>query len=292
MNWAKTLLPLLLLGCSRTPPPTVTPTFAPGRFGQVQSFACQLQNLDLRRVPAVDLFIMDPTQDGSVLYSPRQVAQLKQGGRLLLAYLSIGEAENYRSYWQKNWKPAQPAWLGPTNPEWGGNYKVHYWDPAWRRIVRESALSIQKQGFDGLFLDVVDGWEFWQKDHPQARQAMIDLVLEVSRETRRGQADFGIVLNGGDGLLDDRQLLESITGVAKEEIFFGLGGDGKVTPAPFTQECQKRLRPLVESRKLVLSIDYTKDPAQKRTAYERAEKSGYLEFIGARGLDSIPAQGP
>lgn len=233
---------------------------------------------------------MDPTQDGSTPYSPRQVSGLKRNGRLLLAYLSVGEAENYRSYWQKNWKTGKPAWLGPTNPEWGGNYKVHYWDPAWRQIVRQSALNIQKLGFDGLFLDVVDGWEFWQKTHPEAKQAMIDLVLEVSRETRRGQADFGIVLNGGDGLLEDRQLLESITGVAKEEIFFGLGGDSKVTPAQFTKDCQQRLRPLIEARKLVLSIDYTRDPAQKRTAYEQARKNGYLEFIGARGLDSIPNQ--
>ncbi len=219
------------------------------------------------------------------------MAGIRQQGRLLLAYLSIGEAENYRSYWDKSWKPGKPSWLGPTNPDWGGNYKVQFWDPGWRRIGRDSALTIQQQGCDGLFLDVVDGWEFWQKSHPQARQAMIDLVLEISQETRRRQPDFGIVLNGGDGLLDNRPLFEAITGVAKEEIFFGLGGDGKATPAHFTLECQNRLRPLVEAHKLVLSIDYTQDPVQKREAQKSALRAGYLEFIGARGLDRIPPQG-
>lgn len=291
MNSAKLLLPVLLLGCTRTLPPPSTPTPTPKtRFAAVKTFACQLQNLNPARLPNVDLFILDPTPDGTTLYAPGQVAKMKQGGRLLLAYLSIGEAEDYRSYWQKGWKPGKPAWLGPTNPEWGGNYKVHYWDPAWRRIVRDSALAIQRQGFDGLFLDVVDGWEFWQDKHAQAKQAMTDLVLEVSQETRRQRPDFGIVLNGGDGLLGDGRLLDSITGVAKEEIFFGLGGDSKVTPVQFTQDCQKRLRPLIEARKLVLSIDYTKDPAQKRAAQQAARQNGYLEFIGARGLDSLPSQ--
>lgn len=287
MNWARYGLGLLLLGCTREPLPPISST----PFGEVKSFACQLQNLDPARIPSVDLLIMDPTRDGSALYSPRQMAGIKQQGRLLLAYLSIGEAENYRSYWDKSWKPGKPSWLGPTNPDWGGNYKVQFWDPGWRRIVRDSALTIQQQGFDGLFLDVVDGWEFWQKSHPQARQAMIDLVLEISQETRRRQPDFGIVLNGGDGLLDNRPLFEAITGVAKEEIFFGLGGDGKATPAHFTLECQNRLRPLVEAHKLVLSIDYTQDPVQKREAQKSALRAGYLEFIGARGLDRIPPQG-
>lgn len=229
---------------------------------------------------------MDPTRDGNTAYLPAEVAALKSGGRLLLAYLSVGEAENYRSYWQKNWKPGRPSWLGPTNPDWGGNYKVRYWDPHWRRIVSDSANKIRAQGFDGLFLDVVDGWEFWQKDHPQAKQAMIELVLEVRRQHR----DFGIVLNGGDGLLDSPELLSAITGVAKEEIYFGLDGDSKVTPPQFTRDCQLRLEPLVKARKLVLSIDYTKDPTQKRQAQQRAKQNGYLEFIGARGLDSIPPQ--
>ncbi|MCW5871072.1 MAG: endo alpha-1,4 polygalactosaminidase [Candidatus Eremiobacteraeota bacterium] len=268
----------MLAGCAQAPPPD--------RFQAVKSFACQLQNLDLKAVPAVDLFIMDPTREGSNPYTAQEIAGLRSGGRLLLAYLSVGEAENYRSYWQKSWKPGQPAWLGPTNPEWRGNYKVRYWDPAWRRIVTDNARQIQAQGFDGLFLDVVDGWEYWQKDHPRAKQAMIDLVLEINREYRH----LALVLNGGDGLLDDPKLLTAITGVAKEEIFFGLNGDGKVTPSPFTRDCQARLRKLVDAHKLVLSIDYTQDPAQKRAAYERARQSGYLEFIGARGLDSIPPQ--
>ena len=55
------------------------------------------------------------------------------GARIVLAYLSIGEAEDYRSYWQRDWSVSPPAWLGAENPDWPGNYAVNYWDEAGRR---------------------------------------------------------------------------------------------------------------------------------------------------------------
>ena len=44
---------------------------------------------------------------------------------MVLAYLSIGEAEDYRGYWDPSWVDASgvpipgvaPAWLGAENPE-------------------------------------------------------------------------------------------------------------------------------------------------------------------------------
>ncbi|MBS2035066.1 endo alpha-1,4 polygalactosaminidase [bacterium] len=271
-----------LLGCSSQPP-------APSRWQQVDRFVCQLQNLDPARVPNTDLLITDPTQDGRTPLSASEMARLKSKSPLLLGYLSLGEAENYRPYWQKGWRPGRPAWLGPSNPEWGGNYKVHYWDPAWHRLVNQNADEIIAQGFDGLFLDVVDAWEFWEARRPQAKKEMIHLVGLLAEHTRRQKPDFGIFLNGGDGLLQDQRLLECITGVVKEEMFFGLGGDGQASPPEFTRDCQARLKPAVQAGKLVLSIDYTNDPGQKRQARENARKAGYLEFIGARNLDRIPA---
>ncbi|TAN37800.1 MAG: hypothetical protein EPN23_04615 [Verrucomicrobia bacterium] len=46
------------------------------------------------------------------------------------AYLSIGEAGDYRGYWEKEWSAQPPTWLGAENPDWKGNFKVRYWQPA------------------------------------------------------------------------------------------------------------------------------------------------------------------
>lgn len=88
----------------------------------------------------------------------------KNGGkRLVLAYMSIGEAENYRPYWQDGWHPKNPDWLRGRNTQWGKNYLVHYWDPGWKKIMYQDDDSylnrIIDAGFDGVFLDKVDAFD-------------------------------------------------------------------------------------------------------------------------------------
>lgn len=109
------------------------------------------------RLDAADLDLIDTKNNG--------------GARLLICYMSIGEAEDYRYYWQAGWKPGSPEWLGPTNPEWAGNYKVRYWYPEWQRIIfgdvqvngNDSYLKmIIDAGFDGVYLDIIDAFDYWE----------------------------------------------------------------------------------------------------------------------------------
>src|SRR4051812_31153844 len=89
-----------------------------GRWRGVQHWLYQLQNLDVARAAAsgFDLIVTDYSADGSDArrFTPEQVARLQAGrptGRLVLAYMSIGEAEDYRSYWRPEWRPGHPALL-------------------------------------------------------------------------------------------------------------------------------------------------------------------------------------
>ena len=86
--------------------------------------------------------------------------------RLVIAYLSIGEAEIYRSYWQASWNEKKPAWIAEANSDWSDNYKVKYWTKEWQDILygkRDSCLDkIINAGFDGAFLDVIDAFEYYQ----------------------------------------------------------------------------------------------------------------------------------
>lgn len=80
-------------------------------LADVKSWGYQLQGLDVGEAAKspMDLLVVDETIDGSrhpaVVH--RHVERLQHkptgGRRLLLAYLSIGEAESYRSYWQASW---------------------------------------------------------------------------------------------------------------------------------------------------------------------------------------------
>lgn len=80
--------------------------------------------------------------------------------RLVAAYMSVGEAEEYRPYWQAEWKDNPPGWLWKRNEAWEGNFRVRYWQKDWQAMLMgqpDSYLDIiLAAGFDGAFLDVVD----------------------------------------------------------------------------------------------------------------------------------------
>ena len=81
--------------------------------------------------------------------------------------MSIGEAEDYRWYWQNSWNKNPPAFMCPENPEWKGNYKVKYWYLSWQEIIcgTDSYLSkILLAGFDGVYLDIIDAFEYFEEE--------------------------------------------------------------------------------------------------------------------------------
>ena len=69
-------------------------------------------------------------------YSAAELNVMRGGtDRLMVSYLSIGEAEDDRPYWQASWNNNPPSWMSGSNPEWPDNFKVKYWDPAWQKIM-------------------------------------------------------------------------------------------------------------------------------------------------------------
>ncbi|MCX6557152.1 MAG: endo alpha-1,4 polygalactosaminidase [Candidatus Aminicenantes bacterium] len=113
-----------------------------------------------------DLVIIDAYFEDRAL-SAAQIDALKTKPdgkrRLVLAYMSIGEAEDYRWYWQSGWTPGHPDWLGQENPEWEGNYAVAYWQSEWQAIIFQYADIVMAAGFDGLYLDKIDEYEYWEE---------------------------------------------------------------------------------------------------------------------------------
>ena len=148
-------------------------------------FLYQLQNASFASLAATDFQVAVVDMDDAGL-TAGQVASLEARGKGLLTYLSIGEAEDYRAYWQPGWTAAKPAWLLGENPDWPGNYAVKFWDPAWQKLVHARVDAAIALGYQGIYLDIVDAYETAQvrKAYPgtaaELRQAMIDFVTELS----------------------------------------------------------------------------------------------------------------
>lgn len=260
------------------------------------SFLYQLQNIDTAQVAAspYDLVVTDYSHDGSAggKLTPGEVATLRSGGaRTTLAYLSIGEAENYRYYWQPGWTPGSPAWLGPANPNYPDNYKVRYWDPAWQAIILGSPGAyldqIVAQGFDGVYLDVIDAYEFWGPDgnneRPTAAQDMVAFVQAIATYARAQRPGFLVFPQNGSQLgVVDPSYISTVDGIGAEDTWT-VGNRGQ-TPYD-TAHVTAWLDLFRDAGKTVLAIDY---PTARRSIdafYARAEARGYVPFNPPRALD-------
>lgn len=104
-------------------------------------------------------------------YTQTEITQLKikanGGNRKVIAYMSIGEAEDYRYYWLPYWSFNAPDWMGALNSDWPGNFKVQYWNSNWQYIIFGNDESYTKKiidsGFDGVYIDIIDAFEYWEE---------------------------------------------------------------------------------------------------------------------------------
>lgn len=129
------------------------------------------QFLNKLKATNFDVLILDGFfNDDSVPLTYDDVQSLKTkangGKRLVLAYVAIGHAEDYRAYWKSEWLTNPPAWLDiAEDPDWEGNYMVRYWMQDWKKIVYGNDTSYIKKftntGFDGAYLDLYD-YEYWE----------------------------------------------------------------------------------------------------------------------------------
>ena len=143
-----------------------------------------------------DVIIIDLYYEGDMLLLASQINKLKTkqngGKRLVIAYLSIGEAEDYRYYWKNKWDWNPPVWIEKENPEWRGNYKVRYWIPEWQNIIfgnnNSYIKNILDSGFDGVYLDLIDAFEYFEEDFlPLTRAVDKDLVLSLGEAPKEMQ---------------------------------------------------------------------------------------------------------
>lgn len=266
-------------------------------------FVYQLQRIDLQAIGETkfDLVIMDYSRDGSDerKFTSGEIAALKSspgGPKTVLSYMSIGEAEDYRWYWQKSWdrnrdgRPdaGAPDWLGRSNPDWPGNYKVRYWDPEWQSIVYEYMDKVLAAGYDGVYLDVVDAYQYWRPREPAVATAdeMVSFVEDIAEHARvtRNHPDFQVFVQNAEELSRHPDYVQTVSGIGKEDLFY----DGnRRQPASEVRWSVNQLDRFKEAGKPVLVTDYVTQRDKIDAFYRKAEVHGYIPYATRRDLDVL-----
>ena len=182
---------------------------------------------------------------GSVAHTPAELELMRGGNdKLIVSYLSIGEAEDYRPYWQNSWNTNPPDFLSASNPEWPDNFKVKFWDPQWQAIIFDYVDDIVASGFNGVYMDIIDAYQYWEEIDPvpgmDYAQEMADFVAAIRAHAEQRLAeigdtrDFVIMGQNGEELLDNPTYLNALDGVGKEDFrfYYPNGSEGSFKPVP------------------------------------------------------------
>lgn len=272
------------------------------RMAAVTSWGYQLRRVDVAHIAAspFDLVVVDYARSRSRgvehVFTAADVRrmQTRPDGRrrIVLAYLSVGEAEWYRYYWQRGWEGASPpSWLGRMNPEWFGNFPTRFWDSDWQRILLAPddgyLARIESAGFDGVYLDRPDVHEEWQVERPSARVDMIALIERLARQARARDPAFLVVQQNAEELLTSRALRRTIDAVAKENLIYGLAKpDQRNTPAEIAWS-ERHLKLAATEGRRIFVVEYLDDPALAREARAHIERQGFVATFAPRPLHAL-----
>lgn len=278
------------------------------RLADVKSWGYQLRLIDPAQISASDLDLV--VVDHAISAFRRFVRQFtvdevrmmrsraNGGTRVVLSYLSIGEAERYRFYWQQDWyDPAlKPAWLGRLNPEWDGNYTVDFWDPNWQALVLGTPESyverVIAQGFDGIYLDRADIFLEFAKSMPDAEARMVTFLARIGEHARRLKPDFLVVMQNAEELLKHEAVRTAIDGIAKEDLYYGIDHREGRNPADTVEWSTNDLRQAQRAGRKVLLVEYIDTPAKAADARRRAARDNFLLHITRRDLGQLTLSGP
>ena len=287
------------------------------------AYVLQAEGLGTSRQEAVrqlancerDWIVIDSSFDGSESgeYTAAEINLIRaaQHDRKVLAYLSIGEAEDYRPYWKREWdadrngRPDEkaPPWLCAENPDWKGNYRVRYWDKDWQSIVLALVDKTVQAGFDGVYLDIVDAFETFEYDPVRKdwtdhrlntetgesyREDMIRWVRDIATYARKQKSGFLVIPQNGAQLLEDADYRATIDAIGIEDLFT----DGQ---RPQKREHTRYIVGFLDKLKIaakpILVIEYSTKSALVSISIQEAAKNGYVWLVTDRELQTLGKSG-
>lgn len=256
-----------------------------------------------------DWIVLDAVFAGKTPWEKADLDAIRSGkaGRKVVAYLSIGEAEDYRPYWKSEWvsngkrTAAAPVWLGIENPEWKGNYQVKYWNVDWQELILAAIDDAMSRGFDGVYLDIVDGFETYEQGddgylddrmNPETKQTyrrdMVGWVKAIAARARAKNPAALVIPQNGSQLVAHMDFVEVISAQGIEDLFTN---GNKLQPKSHTDEILSHLKLLASAKKPVLLIEYPKTLEGQALSKKLAEENGLVWLVTDRQLKTLGQSG-
>ncbi|MEQ1614365.1 MAG: endo alpha-1,4 polygalactosaminidase [Hyphomicrobiaceae bacterium] len=214
-----------------------------------------------------DVAVVDPDHAGD---ANRFKSKANGGKRQVLAYISVGEAEEGRKYM----KGSKQSWNTGRTQGWSGNYAAKYWDEEWKQIVKGRVREALAKGYDGVYLDRVDTYEN-VKAPGGSREQMVKLVKEVAAEARAKKGNAAVVVQNAEELLNDKGYVAAIDGIAKEDLYHGINHRGERNSQSNVSASKSYLKKAKSDGKAVFVVEYLNGGTADKVADE-ARRDGFV----------------
>lgn len=210
-------------------------------------------------------------------------------GPAALAYVSVGEADERRSFW--NSVKGKP-YLVEVNPEWKGAHRVDLRAKAWRELLLEKIVpEALAKGYDGVMLDTIDVAAYLESSAPARFAGSVDAAVSLVLSLRSRYPKIKIVMNNGLPLLE--RVGGAIDGVLVEDLYTHCLPDGKDctrTPAAVTRDREAALDAFrKKTGKPVFNLIYSRlsgrENRMTRRAVRRSRRKGYRAYLTGPALD-------
>jgi cysteinyl-tRNA synthetase, unknown class len=226
-----------------SPPPTPDPD---SPLANVSHWFYYLDvNLDDDTIDAItesnyDMVVIDyiPSEENNTDFPMAEVIDTWHTAahpKLVIAYIDIGQAEDFRAYWQPGWEIGNPNWIVSGDPDgWEGNYPAAYWQEGYQSIwLGQSGLlqGILDAGFDGIYLDWVEAYSDESiiaqavVDGVDPREQMIFWVRNMAGFCRLQDPDFIVIGQNAAELVESNQYVSAVDAISQEQTWFDGGAN-------------------------------------------------------------------
>lgn len=237
--------------------------------------------------------------------------------RILLAYVDVGQAEDYRSYWRSGWKApgknrrGEPDFLVTVDPDgWSGNYPVAYWREEWKAVwIGEKGVveTLARMGFDGVYLDWVEAYDddyvriAAEEENVSPDIEMIEFVEQIGEAGERVNPGFLVVPQNAPFLIDSdpERYTAAIDALAVEDTWYHGKGDAEWDDPEAgdlksrhdgewsTDNRLKQYRKYLDRGLPVFSVDYCISRENAAYVYNAASRNGLIPLVTRAALSRL-----
>jgi uncharacterized protein (TIGR01370 family) len=222
-------------------------------------------------------------------YHPR-LQPLIDRGKSLLGYISLGEVEKYRPYYEK--MDRQGILLG-TNKNWPDSRYVDLRDPRWsRRVIENLIPAILHKGFNGIFLDTLDNAAHLERQDPKKYKGMADAAVQLVKAIRRNYPRIVIMMNRGYDILP--RVARDIDIVLGESVYSDYDFKTKTYQRVPKKRYELQVRSLKAARAAdpnlkIFTLDYWRPEDRKgiERIYRTQRRNGFEPYVSTVKLQHV-----